>query len=107
MVREIWPQQITARKAVREAGDDGLSHSRRNSRDATEHVLDLAWTLSFCVAAGALHELRPLAGEEVLVLLTVVSENAGCVGRVVASVFPDDAGETHSIENTFYREHIL
>ena len=93
MVREIWPQQTTARKAVREAGDDGMSHSRRSSEDATEHVLDLAWTLSFSEAAGALHELRPLAGEEVLVMLTVVSENAGCVGRVVASVFPDDAGE--------------
>ena len=31
--------------------------------------------------------------KEVLVLLTVVSDNAGRVGRVVASVFPDDAGE--------------
>ena len=80
--REIWPQQTSARKVVSETACTKAAH-----------VIDLAWTLSFSEAAGALQEFRPLTGEEVLVLLTVVSEHAGSVGRVVASVFPEDANE--------------
>jgi hypothetical protein len=86
-VREILPQQITDRMTI------PAIQGRRGERDTSGHVLGLAWNLSFSRASGTQQELQQLAGEEVLVLLTVVSEQGGIVGRVLTSVIPDEAEE--------------